>query len=91
MRDNENNNGNGGFDGINPPIVNPAFTAYNFEFKPVMFQMINNNGLFGGMPSDEPLFHLRSFNQMCDIFKQKGMTADAFRMRLFPYTLQGKA
>lgn len=76
---------------INPPTVKPAITTDNFKFKPVMFQMINHNGLFGVMPSDETLSHVRSFNQMCDNFKQKGMTADAFRMRLFPYTLHGKA
>ncbi|XP_023766424.1 uncharacterized protein LOC111914946 [Lactuca sativa] len=88
---NENNNGNRGFEGTNPPIVSTTINADNFEFKPMMFQMINNNGLFGGMPSDEPLSHLRSFNQMCNNFKQRGMTTDAFRLRLFPYTLQGKA
>lgn len=91
MGDNVNNNGNRGFEGTNPPIVSATINADNFEFKPVMFQMINNNGLFGGMSSDEPLSHLRSFNQMCDNFKQRGMTFDAFRLRLFPYTLQGKA
>ena len=91
MGDNVNNNGNRGFEGTNPPIVSATINADNFEFKPVMFQMINNNGLFGGMPSDEPLSHLCSFNQMCDNFKQRGMTSDAFRLRLFPYTLQGKA
>ncbi|CAH1426857.1 unnamed protein product [Lactuca virosa] len=88
---NENNNGNRGFEGINPPIVSATINVENFEFKPVMFQMINNNGLFGGMSSDDPLSHMCSFNQMCDNFKQRGMTADAFRLRLFPYTLQGKA
>nr|KAJ0197372.1 hypothetical protein LSAT_V11C700352870 [Lactuca sativa] len=87
----ENNNENGGFEGTNPLIVSATINANNFEFKHVMFQMINNNSLFGGMFSDEPLSHMRLFNQMCDNFKQRGKTADAFRLRLFPYTLQGKA
>lgn len=78
-------------EGLNPPVVNPQILADNFEFKPVMFQMLASIGHFGGGPSDDPHRHLRAFNQLCENFKCRGVSDEALKMRLFPYSLTGRA
>lgn len=70
-------------------IIRPAITATHFETKPIY--MIQNSVQFGGLPSDDPNDHLINFMEICDTFKYNGVTDDAIRLRLFPFTLRDKA
>jgi hypothetical protein len=72
-------------------IMRPAITATNFEIKPGTIQMIQNSLQFGGLPNDDPNDHLVSFLEICDTFKYHGVSEDAIRLRLFPFTLRDKA
>ncbi|XP_071700359.1 uncharacterized protein [Rutidosis leptorrhynchoides] len=38
-----------------------------------------------------PFEHIQHFNDLCDIYKTKNVTDDAFKLRAFPFTLQGDA
>ncbi|KAK8691914.1 hypothetical protein V6N13_075406 [Hibiscus sabdariffa] len=46
---------------LNPGIVTPEIQAAQFELKPVMFNMLNSIGQFGGSPHEDARQHLRSF------------------------------
>lgn len=45
---------------------------------------------FGGLPNDDPNDHLVSFLDIFDTFKYNGVTDEAIRLRLFPFTLCDK-
>ncbi|XP_061345310.1 uncharacterized protein LOC133291129 [Gastrolobium bilobum] len=77
--------------GLNPSIVRPEIQAPQFEFKPVMFEMLKIIGHFSGMSTEEPHLHLRLFMEVSDSFKLPGVTEEALRLKLFPYSLRDKA
>ncbi|KAL4368846.1 hypothetical protein GQ457_05G031210 [Hibiscus cannabinus] len=76
---------------LNPGIVNPEIQATQFELKPVMFNMLNSIGQFGGLTHEDARQHLRSFIEVCDSFRQQGVHEDVLRLKLFPYSLRDKA
>ncbi|KAI3701848.1 hypothetical protein L6452_27240 [Arctium lappa] len=79
------------FDQLKSGILRPHITAQNFEPKPVMFQMIQAMGQFGGLPSEDPHSHLKSFLEMTDHFLIPGVSAEALRLTPFSYTLRDRA
>ena len=72
-------------------IQRPPIQANNFEIKPAIIQMIQNSVQFGGLPNDDPNLHIANFLEICDTFKHNGVTDDAIRLRLFPFSLNSKA
>ncbi|KAL5564772.1 hypothetical protein UlMin_027936 [Ulmus minor] len=72
-------------------IQRPPIQANNFEIKPAIIQMIQNSIQFGGLPNDDPNLHIANFLEICDTFKHNGVTDDAVRLRLFPFSLNSKA
>ncbi|XP_022898454.1 uncharacterized protein LOC111411971 [Olea europaea var. sylvestris] len=77
--------------GINSVIRKPSIAANNFEIKPAILQMIQTSIQFHGFPSDDPNAHIASFLEVCDTFKQNGLTDDAIRLRLSPFCLRDRA
>ena len=77
--------------GLHPSIVRPEIQAQQFELKPVMFQMLQTVGQFSGMPTEDPHLHLRLFMEVSDSFKLHGVTEEALRLKLFPYSLRDRA
>ena len=71
-------------------IRRPTIAANNFEIKPAIIQMVQNNQ-FGGSPNDDVNAHIDNFLEICDTFKHNGVTDDAIRLRLFPFSLRDKA
>ncbi|CAL9012887.1 unnamed protein product [Prunus brigantina] len=72
-------------------IQRPAIAANNFEIKPAMITMLQNSSVFYGLPNEDPNIHLAIFLEICDTSKFNGVTDDAIRLRLFPFSLKDKA
>ncbi|XP_075515330.1 uncharacterized protein LOC142549969 [Primulina tabacum] len=79
------------FGGYGSSIVRPTIQANTFELKPGIIQMIQLQVKFGGSPSEDPNAHLENFLSICDTIKCNGVSTDAIRLRLFPFSLQGEA
>ncbi|KAK5835958.1 hypothetical protein PVK06_011684 [Gossypium arboreum] len=77
--------------GTESSIVRPAVAANNFELKPNTIQMIQQFVHFDGLQDEDPNAHLVSFLEFCDTFKINGVSDDAIRLRLFPFSLRNKA
>ncbi|KAL4346408.1 hypothetical protein GQ457_17G006390 [Hibiscus cannabinus] len=78
-------------DDLNPGIVAPEIQAAHFELKPVMFNMLNSIGQFGGSPHEDARQHIRAFLEVCDSFRQQGVHEVVLKLKLFPYSLRGRA
>ncbi|XP_073138503.1 uncharacterized protein [Henckelia pumila] len=78
-------------EGARPSIIRPTVAANHFEIKPAILQMVQNTLQFGGSVIDEPYVHLTNFLEICDTFKIQGVSDDAIRLRLFPFSLRDKA
>ncbi|KAH9780125.1 hypothetical protein KPL71_007966 [Citrus sinensis] len=53
--------------------------------------MIQTSVQFAGMLNDDPNVHIANFLEICDTFKQNGVSDNAIRLRLFPFSLRDKA
>ena len=77
-------------DGSRTSIVRPAVNTNNFEIKPGLIQMVQQVQ-FTGKNSEDPNEHLANFLEICDTIKLNGVSEDAIRLRLFPFSLKDKA
>ena len=75
--------------GITSSIVNPAVEVNNFELRPALISLVERDQ-FGGHPSENPNMHLRNFLAKCDTIKLNGVSTDAIRLRLFPFSLRDR-
>ncbi|KAG9453397.1 hypothetical protein H6P81_006301 [Aristolochia fimbriata] len=71
-------------------IVRPEVPS-NFEIKPQILSMIQNNYQFGGLSHEDPNEHIEKFLEICDTFRFKDVTNEAVWLRLFPFTLRDRA
>ncbi|KAK9028101.1 hypothetical protein V6N11_067915 [Hibiscus sabdariffa] len=78
-------------DGLHLAVSIPEIEAEHFELKPVMFNMLNTLGQFGGSPAKNARQHLKSFLEICNSFKIHGVSNDVLKLKLFPYSLKDKA
>ncbi|XP_056860219.1 uncharacterized protein LOC108838444 [Raphanus sativus] len=68
----------------------PAVAANNFEIKSGLLNQIENNK-FHGLAAENPFDHLDSFDRYCGLSKINGVSDDAFKLKLFPFSLGDKA
>ena len=71
-------------------IVAPAITWNDFKLKPSLLQAVQQNQ-FPGCPTDDPNLHLSVFVQYADTVKANGVSPEAIRLRLFPFSLRDRA
>ncbi|KAK8926414.1 hypothetical protein KSP39_PZI018814 [Platanthera zijinensis] len=78
-------------EGTETSIVRPAIANNNFELKPSIIQMVQQYVQFDGLQDEDPNIHIANFLEICDTFKINGVSDDAIRLRLFPFSLRTKA
>ncbi|KAL4341450.1 hypothetical protein GQ457_08G017870 [Hibiscus cannabinus] len=78
-------------EGLNPAVTMLDFEAEHFELKPVMFNMLNTLGQFGGTPNENARQHVKYFLEICNSFKIHGVSNDVLKLKLFFYSLRDKA
>jgi hypothetical protein len=69
--------------------LNPRFFS-NGSISPKFLSIAQKNP-FLGFEGENPYNHLRSFEQLCSTRSYSDPSPDEFRVRLFPFSLAGKA
>ena len=77
-------------DYLRAPITQPAVTTENYEIKPNLLNLIQQNQ-FGGSASEDAGMHLNTFTELCDMMHMKDVDPSAVKLCLFPFSLRGKA
>jgi len=62
----------------------------NFELKPALITMVQASPFCGKAHKDANA-HLQHFMEICSTFSIKGVSQEAIHLRLFPFSLLGKA
>ena len=62
----------------------------NFELKPGLINMVQSNKFYGKTHEDASA-HLQHFLEICGTFTISGVLGDAILLRLFPFSLLGRA
>ncbi|KAJ9556305.1 hypothetical protein OSB04_010919 [Centaurea solstitialis] len=76
---------------LNSSVLAANFTAQSFEPKKLMFTMLGTIGQFSGHNSDAPYLHLRSYLEVVDSFRARGVDQETMRLLFFTYSLKDKA
>jgi hypothetical protein len=61
----------------------------SFELKPALINMVQQSP-FCGKASEDANAHVQHFLEICSTFSIRGVTQDAVRLCLFPFSLLGK-
>jgi hypothetical protein len=67
-----------------------AVAANDFELKPTLINMVSQNQ-FAGLPHEDPNQHFANFEEFYNTLKMNGVTQDAIKLRLFPFSLRDRA
>ncbi|GJS98649.1 hypothetical protein Tco_0819819 [Tanacetum coccineum] len=74
-------------DGRGGPIAPIPIQATDFGLRHHMIQQVQNTCQFHGLPSDDANRHIDKFLEITQHMKQNGVSDDALRLSLFPYSL----
>ena len=64
-----------------------AIDANNFELKPALITMVQQNQ-FTGHPTEDPNEHLGRFLRMTNTIKLNGVRPEVIKLQLFPFSLR---
>ena len=67
-------------------ILTPNFDANNFELKPQLITLVQNDYSYGGGLLEDPNQHLSTFLRICDTVKTNGVHPDSYKLLLFPFS-----
>jgi hypothetical protein len=77
-------------DFICTPIARPAPTANFYEIKPALLNLVMKEQ-FSSASTDDAATHLNNFVELCEMQKYKDVESDIIKLKLFPFSLRGKA
>jgi hypothetical protein len=69
-------------------IVLPLTNATHFNLKPHIIQLLPS---FHGLDHEIPYGHTKKFKDICATFKFQNFSEESVHLRLFPFSLQGRA
>ncbi|KAL4344759.1 hypothetical protein AHAS_Ahas11G0210500 [Arachis hypogaea] len=71
-------------------IVVPPIAANNFELKPQLVTLVQQNCQYHGLPHEDPNQFISDFLQICDTVKTNGVNPEVYRLMLFLFALRDK-
>src|SRR4051812_19255845 len=71
------------------PIATPSTSATSYEIKPALLNLVMRDQYSGA--GDDVALHLNNFVELCDMQKYKEVDGDIFKIKLFPFSLRGRA
>jgi hypothetical protein len=77
-------------DFIRAPITRPAVTSKNYEIKPNLLSLVQQNQ-FGGSAAEDSGMHLNTFTEICVMMRIKDVNPNAVKLRLFPFFTKRKS
>jgi hypothetical protein len=72
------------------PIALPAPEANFYEIKPALLNLVMKEQ-FSGASTDDAVAHLMNFVELCETQKYKDVDGDIIKLKLFPFSLRGRA
>ncbi|XP_042387846.1 uncharacterized protein LOC121979938 [Zingiber officinale] len=76
--------------GVQSSITRPPIDANNFEIKPAVIHMVQQNQ-FGGGPYKDPNHHLELFYAICGTMKVNEVPPESVRLLFFGFSLKDRA
>jgi hypothetical protein len=77
-------------DFICTPIAPPTPKATFYEIKPALLNLVMKEQ-FSGVSTDDVATHLNNFVELCEIQKYRDVDGDIIKLKLFPFSLRGRA
>jgi hypothetical protein len=77
-------------DFIYTPIVPPAPEANFYEIKPALVNLVMKEQ-FSGVSTHDAATQLNNFVELCEMQKYKDVDGDIIKLKLFPFSLRGRA
>jgi hypothetical protein len=71
-------------------IAPPAHEAIFFEIKPALLNLVMKEQ-FSGVSTDDVAAYLINFVELCEMQKYKDIDDDIIKLKLFPFSLRGRA
>jgi hypothetical protein len=69
-------------------IVLPPTNATHFDLKPHVIQLLPS---FYSLAHESPYDHVKTFKDICATFKFQNFSEESVNLKLFPFSLQGRA
>jgi hypothetical protein len=77
-------------DFICTPIAPPAPEVNFYEIKPALLNLVMKEK-FSCVSTDDAAAHLNNFVELCEMQKYKDVDGDIIKLKLFPFSLRGRA
>ena len=71
-------------------IAPPAPDVVFYEIKPALLNLVMKEQ-FSGVSTDDAATHLNNFFELCEMQKYKDVGGDIIKLKLFPFSLRGRA
>ena len=72
-------------------IVVPPIAANNFELKPQLVTLVQQNCQYHGLSQEDPNQFISNFLQICDTVKTNGVNPEVYKLMLFSFALRDGA
>jgi hypothetical protein len=77
-------------DFICTPIAPPAPEANFYDIKPALLNLVMKEQ-FSSASTNDDAAHLNNFAELCEMQKYKDVDGDIIKLKLFPFSLRGRA